>query len=142
MNKNPMTNRFLFSRQVLSSLICMWPRPLPKSLICMLVKTVVVSNPGDVNLHKQIFVDIFWTIWPMWKICLGLIHAVNFHVKAATVFVGVMPLLVQKLPLSNNKLSMFLHCDPCSSFSSSLENNIIELGFWVSKNYSLSFGNT
>ena len=93
--------------------------------------TVAVSNPGDVNLHKQIFVDVFWTIWPMWKICLGLVHAVNFHVKAVRVFVAVLPLLVQKLPLSCNKLSMFVHCDPCSSFSSSLENNIIELGFWV-----------
>jgi hypothetical protein len=53
-----------------------------------------------------------------------------------------LPLLVQKLPLFCNKLSMFVHCDPCSSFSSSLENNIIELGFWVLKYHRLSFGIT
>ncbi len=104
--------------------------------------TVAVSNPGNMNLHKQIFVDVFWTIWPMWKICLGLVHAVNFHVKAVRVFVAVLPLLVQKLSLSCNKLSMFVHCDHCSSFSSSLENNITELGFWVLKYYRLSFGIT
>jgi hypothetical protein len=104
--------------------------------------TVDVSNPGDVNLHKQIFVDVFWTIWPMWKMCFGLVHAVNFHVKAVRVFVAVVPLVVQTLPLSSNKFSTFVHCDPCSSFRSSLKNNFIELSFWVLKNYSLNFGNT
>ena len=58
------------------------------------------------------------------------------------VFVAVLPLLVQKIPLSCNKLHMLVNCDPCSSFRSSQENNIIELCFWVLKNYSLSFGNT
>ena len=79
--------------------------------------TVVVSNPGNVNLHKQIFVDVFWTICPMWKICLGLVHTDNFHVEAGRAFVAVLPLLVQKLSPSSNKLSMFVHCDPCSCFA-------------------------
>jgi hypothetical protein len=31
----------------------------------------------------------------MWKICLGLAHAVNFHVRDVSVFVAVLPLLVE-----------------------------------------------
>jgi len=93
-----------------------------------------------VSLYKQIFLDVLWTIWLVLKICLGLVHAVNFNVEAVRVFVVVLPLLGQKLPLSSNKLSMFVHCNPCSSFRSSLENNILELGFRIQKNCSLSFG--
>ena len=56
--------------------------------------TIAVSNPGNMNLHEQILVNIFWAIRPMWKICLGLVHAVNLHVETVRVFVTVVSLLV------------------------------------------------
>ena len=82
--------------------------------------TVAASNPGNVNLHKQIFVDVFWTIWPMWKICLGLVHAVNFHVEVVRVFVALLPLLVQQLPLFNNKLSVLSIANLAMAFATLL----------------------